>query len=300
MPTILIMSIFSFLAALMATIVLGSSISRQEFTQALIKENKEYFNAIRTLVMKDMVPNNLDVTFEAGMATTTPATAGEALISQTVITRLGVPNALNDPTRDVWGTKLVMHVVRAPTAFDENTIAPVKGILLLSAGPDLTVQTNVTVSETLLGYQTITPPAGSDDILMFFTTEEPLKVAYNQMVESLNKIKDVIEQDYGQRVAKYSRDNGLTGTSLRDALQTNPAAPQFIEIGAGNPTEARRLGVDQAIEELERILPTNGRMRVRTIGAIQPGVMTFGLTQDTSNPTSWGQLGPRVTARASF
>lgn len=307
MPTLFLIGLFSFLMAVMSSVIMEITQSRQQLTQGLVKETEGYFKTIHDLISYDIVPNNLEVV-PRPINGATAAESGRALLDQDAIRRLAPPNLQSDPLRDAWGAPIVAHMVNENTALDNNTVARVSGVLLYSVGADGVAQTNVAnVSNTILSYQGIAPQG--DDIIMFFTTAEPLRAIYKAIGKDLDHIKAAVERDFNERFRVY-RDQVIANYQAQLLVSPTTPAPNFTALATTDPAFPRmadvgsatvrpRLGVDEAFTRLERILPNGGRMRVVTISGTTLQTI-FGVQNDTLNPSPWPVLGPRVTAKAEL
>jgi hypothetical protein len=307
MPTLFLIGLFSFLMVMMSSIIMEITQSRQQLTQSLAAETEAYFKSIHDLVTFDMIPNNLEIVPRPA-AGVPPQEAGEALLNQDAIRRLAPPNLQSDTMRDAWGAPLTVRMIIENSALDTNTVARVAGVLLYSTGPDGVAQTNLlNVSNTLVSYQGVM--AQGDDIVMYFNTMEPLRGVYKLINKDLDHIKAAVERDFNERfrayrdqaVATYQAqllENPATPAPDFNALATtDPAFPRIADVG--NTATRSRLGVDEAFMRLERLLPNGGRMRVTTLASTSLEI-TFGVQNDTLNPSPWPVLGPRVTAKAEL
>lgn len=303
MPTLFFIGLFAFLMTMMSAVVMEISKSRQELTQQLAVETREYFKRIEDFVNLDMVPNALEIQPRA-LTGMNSEDAGKAFLSQNAIKLLAPPALNSDPLKDAWGVPLTVRMVTQNSALDTYTVAPVNGLFILSAGADNISQTRLNgVPDTLNGYQNVI--AQGDDILTVLTTGDPLRKRLLDMYKDLNFIKTVLERDFNehyrlyreQKINEYTADSSGAAPDFNQLAISDPNFPAMLSLS--DSTQRRRLGVDEAFTRLERILPNGGRMRVATTASTTLSV-TFGLINDPINPSPWPTLGPRVTAHANL
>ena len=307
MPTLFLIGLFSFLMVMMSNIIMEISQSRQQFTQGLVAETEAYFKSIHDLVTYDMIPNNLEVVPRPASGAS-PQLAAEALLNQDSIRRLAPPNLQSDVLRDAWGAPLTVRMINENSALDANTVVRVAGVLLHSVGPDGVAQTNLqNLSNTLVSYQGVTPRG--DDILLYFNTIEPLRAVSKGIYKDIDVIKNAVERDFNERFRVY-RDQVVANYQAQLLISPTTPAPNFITLSnsdsnfprmadVGDSAVRSRLGVDDAFARIERVLPGGGRMRVATLTSSSLQV-TFGVQNDTLNPSPWPVLGPRATAKAEL
>jgi hypothetical protein len=300
MPVIIFLVLFSLVASIMASIVIGSGDNRQQLTQGLTRDTEEYFRNINTMVLQEMTAQNLEVVPRVVPPTTT-VQAGNTFLSTQMVRQLGTPGQWGNPLLDAWGSPIHAQLVRQNTALDPSTTVPVTGIVLHSAGPDRVSQT-VIPALTSLGMLQVILPVG-DDIVTTFTDEEPQRKNMALMRDILQSIAAVVKEDYVRNLqvftnqirseyeAEVAVNPAAPSPNLRDKLLTHPNAPRFADISL--VSERNRLGLNTDIAKLERTLPNGGRMQVIFISNT-PLQAVLGLRNDPLNPSPWAVLGPHI------
>jgi hypothetical protein len=258
MQAALLVAIFTLLFAVMASLVSNNPNSSQ-LKANWIAQTKAYFKNIELVVNNKLTPSY----WQANPGNI--ATLADYIRNTNSLKQLS-PSAFPDKALDPWGSVLQGAILTRtmPEFVDASTgakvLAPVTGFLLVSPGPDRTLQTTlptITGTTTLAVLQGVT--AAGDDIVYTFTDEAAQIDQLKRIRAHLDRIAAAALQDYQQklatyraaRVAAYQAQLSASGSvsDLDTMMQDGSDAPTFADLSVA--AQRVSLGVDEDFREIE-------------------------------------------------
>lgn len=258
MQAALLVAIFTLLFAVMASLVSNNPNSSQ-LKANWIAQTKGYFKSIDLVVNNKITPTY----WQANPNNIT--TVADYIRNTNSLTQLS-PSAMTDKALDPWKSVIqgVILTRTMPEFADPTTgarvLAPVTGFLLVSPGPDRTLQTTIptiTAGTTLAVLQGVT--AAGDDIVYTFTDEAAQIDQLKRMRAHLDRIGAAALQDHQQqlatyrtaRVAAYQAQLAASGSvsNLDTMMEDGADAPPFADLTVA--AQRVTLGVDEDFREIE-------------------------------------------------
>ncbi|TKW60933.1 MAG: hypothetical protein DI628_08590 [Blastochloris viridis] len=298
-----IFSLFTFVLALMGSIISFGSKDAAILTDERIKETGRFFEAMAQVIKTDVTqkyltanPNN-HVTI-ANYITGLPEVAAMSA------------GLYNDVGVDAWGKPLQGAIVTEyqliTASADANSAVsvPVTAIAFVSSGPDGVLQTVMPLNPTTINQvRNIVAPSDaagrptSDDIVYTFDNREDQMRQLQTLHAHMERIGTASLKEYQYRVSdfraalikQYETDVALgkavAAPDMNLANQPNP--PKMLSLDSS--ANRYKLGVDEDIAILERTLASGRRM---VLSAVTPATATaplvLTLTNSSSSPTPWG------------
>lgn len=303
MQAMFIFSLFTFVLALMGSIISFGSKSAETLTEERIKEAGRFFEAMAAVIKNDVTQKYL--TANPNNDTTIPS----------YITGLPEVAAMsaglyNSAGVDAWGKPLQgaivteYQLITATADADSAVSVPVTAIAFVSSGPDGVLDTVVPANPTTISaVRNIVVPTDasgkptSDDIVYTFDNREDQMRMLQTIHSHMERIGTASLKEYQYRVSTF-RSN-LIATYESDVAAGRAVAAPDMDLGNHSnapkmlslDTTANRfaLGVDEDIAVLERTLASGRRMVLSAVtpaNANAPLVLT--LTNHSTNPTPWG------------
>ncbi len=303
MQAMFIFSLFTFVLALMGSIITFGSKNAEILTDERIKETGRFFEAMAQVVKNDVTqkyltanPNN-HVTIP-NYITGLPEVAA---MSAGLYSSVGV---------DAWGKPLQgaivtqYQLITASADANSTVSVPVTAIAFVSGGPDGEVQTVIPANPTTIGaVRNIVVPTNaagqptSDDIVYTFDNREDQMRLLQTIHGHMERIGTASLKEYQYRVTdfrsklitKYEQDVALgKAVAAPDMdLSNHSNAPKMLSLETD--TNRYALGVDEDISVLQRRLASGRYMDLSAAtptSANAPLILT--LTNNPTNPTPWG------------
>lgn len=303
MQAMFIFSLFTFVLALMGSIITFGTKSSENLTLDRIKETGRFFEAMAQVIKNDVTqkyltanPNNHKTvpTYIVGLPEVAAMSAG-------LYSNVGV---------DAWGKPLQGAIVteyQLITASADASSAvrvPVTAIAFVSSGPDGELQTVIPSNPTTIGQvRNIVVPTSasglptSDDIVYTFDNREDQMRLLQTLHAHLERIGTASLKEYQYRVTdfradlikKYEQDvaKGIAVTAPDMELASHSNAPVMLSLTT--VSNRYKLGVDEDIAILERTLASGRRMVLTaTAPSSTTAPLRLTLTNNPNNPTPWG------------
>jgi len=303
MQAMFIFSLFTFVLALMGSIISFGSKDAAILTDERIKETGRFFEAMAQVVKNDVTQKYLTANphNHVTIANYIKGLPEVAAMSAGLYNDLGV---------DAWGRPLQGAIVTEyqliTASADANSVVsvPVTAIAFVSSGPDGVLQTVLPLNPTTINQvrNIVVPTNGSglptsDDIVYTFDNREDQMRQLQTIHAHMERIGTASLKEYQYRVTSFRA--GLIAAYEQDvALGKAVAAPDMNLANHSNApkmlsleSEANRysLGVDEDIAVLERTLASGRRM---VLSAVTPATanspLELTLTNSPGSPTPWG------------
>lgn len=304
MQAIFIISIFSLVLTIMASIISSGTSNTAQLTKQRIEETHAFFEKVAKVTLNDITLNQM-------MANPANATNPADFIKGMSQLSLLSSGRMGDPSLDAWG-KPIQGVIfteyqSLTNNSDSRVTVPVTGIVLVSGGPDGIVQTPIKPVTSLSGIYGIVVPTGAtgapanDDIIYAFDNSTMQQQALDGLKAHMERIGSAALRELQTRVgayrqvklAQYQSDiaKGKDVNISNLDISTDPNAPRFLALdntqtGLNN---RRQLGVDEDFSVIEETLPNGGQLVLNAptpVNATDPLVIT--VTNSSNNPTPWG------------
>jgi hypothetical protein len=303
MQAMFIFSLFTFVLALMGSIMTSGSKSSEILTEERIKETGRFFEAMAQVIKTDVTqkyltanPNNHSTipNYITGLPEVAAMSAG--LYSSVGIDAWGKP---------LQGAIVTQYQLITASADANSTVSvPVTAIAFVSSGPDGELQTVIPTNPTTINaVRNIVVPTDSsgkptsDDIVYTFDNREDQMRLLQTIHSHMERIGTASLKEYQYRVTDF-RANLIKEYETNVSLGKAVAAPDMDLSTYANPpkmlsleTDANRyaLGVDEDMAVLQRELASGRNMVLNAAaptGANAPLILT--LTNSTTKPTPWG------------
>ncbi|PZP39993.1 MAG: hypothetical protein DI585_02255 [Pseudomonas fluorescens] len=307
MQAIFILSLFSMMLTVVASIISSGTSNTSLLTKERIAETNAFFQSVENVVLNDITIENMHGN-PMGYATPAEYIRNESRLSSLSNGRLA------DPALDAWGRPIAGVIFTEYLSLtnssdpDNRVMVPVTGIVMVSGGPDGVIQTNIPAVTSLVALQGIVVPSNAagapanDDIIYTFDNRTIQQNYLATLKSHMERIGTAALKEYQARVSSY-RQVKLDAYKANIAAGRDVPAPDLTLAGDANAPRMmalanttagienrRALGVDEDFNEIQRILPRNGRMVVtapQPASAVDPLIIT--INNDSANPTPWGR-----------
>lgn len=303
MQAMFIFSLFTFVLALMGSIITSGTKGAETLTEERIKETGRFFEAMAQVIKNDvtqkyMTANPFNHVTIPNYITGLPEVAA---MSAGLYSSVGV---------DAWGKPLQGAIVTQyqliTASADANSAVsvPITAIAFVSSGPDGVLQTVIPANPTTIGaVRNIVVPTNaagqptSDDIVYTFDNREDQMRMLQTIHSHMERIGTASLKEYQYRVTdfraglirQYETDVALGKAVAAPDMDLSTHANPPVMLSLATPENRYKLGVDEDILILERDLSSGRRMLLSAAApttATAPLVLT--LTNDPSKPTPWG------------
>lgn len=314
MQAIFMFAIVGLIAGGLSFIARSVSESMVGLRDRQVAETERFFEEVEAVYTRQIVPQLMAVPEEAELR--------DYLVRDEI--RQGVNWSMAPLGQDAWKKDITGFVSREfitilAATDGTNVTVPVTAFLLVSAGPDREVDPALqaeidalNASSTLRDITRVEATAGTDDIVLAFTTQKAQEKRWLDVQGRIGQIAGIMERHYAQQIQRFQGDianfytlnvadffvdDGAGGRTLSitedmlNAWQAGaPGAPTFASLD----TEAERaiLGVEENWRFIEETSNLRINVSVLSSGSGFEDILRLELVNDGS---PWGDASGTLT-----
>ena len=304
MQALFLISLFTFVIALMISFITSGTFSAAQLTQQRFDDTRRYFEAMAQVIRAEVTQENMHA--NPG----TYATIPEYIRNMPSVAAMS-SGLYGDAATDAWGNELTGAMITrylmlsAPADPNQALSVPVTAFAFVSGGPDGQVQTVLPSAPTQLSdVINIAAPTDAqglpttDDIVYTFDNRREMTQLVDNIkshashvgITALKKFQADMSLYRDQQLAAY-RAAIVAGQTVSPPSLNSSSDPNAPRLAAVNDSASQAaLGVFEDVEAIQRALPAGGRL---VFSSNTPDMASPNLEITVRNhPTSPTPLGP--------